>query len=102
MTTPYVYVFVRTDIPLADQLVQTGHVCIDAGKAFGHPEGTHLVLCGLRDSGELEKLEKKLNKKMINYIKFWEPDDEMGYTAVATEVIYGKTREAFAKYSLWS
>jgi len=29
--TPYVYVLVRQDIPLADQIVQVGHICLEAG-----------------------------------------------------------------------
>jgi hypothetical protein len=29
--TPYMYVLVRQDLPLADQMVQVGHVCFEAG-----------------------------------------------------------------------
>ena len=31
MQPSYVYVLVRKDIPIADQVVQTGHACLAAG-----------------------------------------------------------------------
>lgn len=50
---PYVYCFVRTDIPIADQIVQVGHACIEAGKRFQHPDNTHLVLLNMPNQDKL-------------------------------------------------
>lgn len=101
--TPYVYVFIRKDIPLADQLVQVGHVCLLAGKVFGHPDNTHVILLQLNDQAhlvntfwELEVLSK------IKCVNFYEPDDEMGFTAISTQPIYGKDREKLKEYHLWT
>lgn len=50
----YNYVFVRKDIPLADQLVQVGHVCLEAGSSFGPASGTpFMVLLEVKDSEHL-------------------------------------------------
>lgn len=101
MTIPWIYVFVRTDIPVANQLVQAAHVCHIAGRDFQHPDNTHMGLFKLKDEEKLLKVANKLEDLGIKYSIYLEPDFPKGYTALATEPIYGKTREEFAKYKLW-
>jgi len=50
---PYIYIFVRQDIPLADQIVQTGHSCQESGAKFGCPENCHLVLLSCKNEHDL-------------------------------------------------
>ena len=114
---PYVYTLVRKDIPLADQLVQFGHACLEAGSAFYRPShGTTVEsdgqirherevasLIGLQvpDQDALIRASEELTQAGIRHEIFFEPDDGMGYTALTTEPISGKMREAFKKFPLW-
>jgi hypothetical protein len=84
----YAYVFVRTDIPIADQLVQVGHACLEAGNRFAQPEGPcHLVLFGVRSEARLLDAAVWLNAAGIKCVTFFEPDDRLGYTAISTEPV---------------
>lgn len=98
---PYCYVFIRTDIPLADQGVQIGHATLEAGKFFKHPDNTHMIVLQLPGQEELNEAGDKLMMRDIEFVKFFEPDDEMGHTAIATEPVYGSKRKLFQKYELW-
>lgn len=50
----YNFVFVRKDIPLADQLVQVGHVCMKAGMEYGTPATEpSMVLIEIENVAEL-------------------------------------------------
>lgn len=100
--TPYTYVLVRTDIPLADQIVQVGHACLEAGFKFERPERTpNLVLLAMKNESELKRFASFLEYNHIRFEMFFEPDDEMGFTALATEPIYNEQRSHFAKLELW-
>lgn len=101
MTTPWIYVFVRTDIPVANQMVQAAHVCHIAGRDFKHPDNTHMALLKIKNEKKLLEVAEKLDKHGIKYSLYLEPDYPKGYTALATEPIYGKVRELFEKYKLW-
>lgn len=98
---PYCYVFIRTDIPVSDQIVQVGHVCLDAGKKFNPPEHTHMVVCKVSNFMELEKVHHLCQQNNIATEKFYEPDDGMGHTGICTQPIYGNTRSIFKRYRLW-
>ena len=43
----------------------------------------------------------KLKDKGIEHHMFHEPDNNMGYTAIATEPIYGKDRKFFRKFKMY-
>lgn len=101
--TPYMYVFVRKDLPLVDQMVQVGHVCHRAGWLYSFSENTHLILLQVKNEEQLEDIKWELIfDKHIACIGFYEPDDNMGYTAIATQPIYGKDREKLKEYHLWT
>lgn len=52
----HVYVFVRRDLPLADQMVQVAHVCLEAGQAFCVPRHCPLVLLEVADEPALRRV----------------------------------------------
>jgi hypothetical protein len=101
MHKPYCYVFVRIDIPLADQGVQIAHVALEAGKHFQHPSGVRLVLLRVKNHSELMRISKYLLQHDVEHRMFYEPDDAMCETAIATEDIYSDRRELFRKFQLW-
>jgi hypothetical protein len=98
----YAYVFVRTDIPIASQLVQVGHACLEAGNRFAQPQGPcHLVLFGVASEARLLEAAAWLNAAGIRSITFFEPDDAPGYTAICTEPVAGPTRRLLKRFNLW-
>ncbi len=98
----YTYVFVRTDLPAADQIVQVGHACLEAGSKFDQPKAPcHLVLIGIASEARLCEAAAWLEAAGIRSTAFFEADDAMGYTALCTEPVQGGTRRSLKRFKLW-
>jgi 2-keto-3-deoxy-L-rhamnonate aldolase RhmA len=98
----YVYVVVRRDIPLEDQAVQACHAALEAGYAFAAPANTaSLVLLSVEDEHALNDLAKVLAVKEVAHTLFFEPDNDMGHSALATRPVTGETRGLFRELPLW-
>jgi len=95
-------VFIRKDLPIVQQLVQVGHVCYEAGNKFNASDNTHLVLFQINSEKELLNIEEKLLLKGILTHKFFEPDNDYGFTSLCTEPISGSKRRKISGYTLWS
>jgi hypothetical protein len=95
-------VLVRTDIPLADQIVQVGHACLEAGFKYQKPDETInlIVLCVNSENHLLASIEK-LDLRGIRFVVFHEPDDQMGFTAASTEPLKSIHRREFRNFPLW-
>jgi len=59
------------------------------------------VLFGVDDERELSNVTEYLERHEVSYEKFYEPDYDMGYTAICTEPMYDKQRRLFKKFKLW-
>jgi len=96
---------VRTDIPLADQVVQVGHACLEAGALFGlaHPPARpcYLVLLGVSSEKHLRWALAGLEELGVRYTVFFEPDDDMGYTVACAEPVETTGRRYFRRFELW-
>jgi hypothetical protein len=102
-SNPYTYVLVRRDIPLADQIVQACHASLEAGFSFERPAVTSsLVLLGVDNEASLKEWAAKLEYNGIRCEVFHEPDDSMGFTALASQPLVGAQREIFSTLKLWS
>jgi len=105
--SPAIYVFVRTDIPIADQMVQVGHVCAMAASTFTVPERCRLVLLAVDDVDRLEAAVDRCRQHGIRTVAFFESDavddhtGEMGFTAACTEPIPRSRRQPLRRYRLW-
>lgn len=98
----YVYIFVRKDISLEQQLVQAAHAALEAGFTFQKPKNTaFLVLIAVETQEKLLKTADTLEKQGIKTVLFFEPDDNMGYSAFATEPIDENNRRPFRRFRLW-
>ena len=75
---------------------------MESGSKFNIPECCHMVLLGVKNQEELLQAANFIVSKDINYAIFFEPDDDMQYTAFCTEPITGDQRKAFRKYKMWS
>lgn len=96
------YIFVRRDISLEQQLVQASHAALEAGFSFQKPQNTaFLVLFSVETQEKLLKIADNLEKSGVKSVLFFEPDDNMGYSALATEPISEEKRRIFRRFRLW-
>lgn len=94
--------FIRTDIPVPNQIVQVGHVCYEAGLKFKARDDTYLVLFQVESEEALKCVEGWLNFNDIETHMFFEPDDNMGYSALCTQPVSGSLRKIFRRYKLYN
>lgn len=98
----YLFVAVRRDIPLADQVVQVAHAAFEAGQRWhGDRETCHLILVAVASQQALVDLAARCEARGIGFTLFDEPDDQMGYTALCSEPLRDSRRRVFRRYPLW-
>ena len=100
----YVYVFVRKDLPLSQQIVQSNHASLEAGIKFGSDnieEPSSLILISVKNKAQLEKALEDLKTKEIKTVSFYEPDWDYGFTAFATEPLTIDKKQLLKMYQLW-
>lgn len=95
------YVLVRKDLPLPQQVVQACHASIEAAKQFQFPnDPPNLVLCGVKGERQLHDASNRLLEHGIRYYGYHEPDLNDQLTAVATEPLRGDVRKKLRRYQL--
>jgi hypothetical protein len=97
------YVFVRQDIPLAQQLVQSCHAVFQVSSKITYPPEIepNMVLIGVPDEKALLKVQTKLNKHQIEHHTWSEPDFDFGFTAIATVPLTESEKLPLSTYRLW-
>lgn len=100
---PYIYVLVREDIPLEQQLVQACHAASEAGASFnGGIRNSSLIVCTVPDRAALLAARERLARYGIQTLMFFEPSWDMGHSALATQPITArKQRFAMNIYPLF-
>jgi hypothetical protein len=101
--TKYTYVFIRRDIPLHAQLVQSAHAALEMGlrSSLTSEEPSFLILLDAKDENHLNEIVRYLDEKDINSYMFFEPDYDMGHTSICTESLSLDKRKYFRKFNLW-
>jgi hypothetical protein len=95
-------VLVRTDIPLAQQVVQVSHACLEAGRRFDWPEEPcNLVVLAVPTQRDLQISVERACLAGIQIAVFDEPDDGLGITAACTEPLTDPLRRIFRRLPLW-
>ncbi len=99
----FLYVLVRTDISLAQQIVQAAHAAAEAGRRFYRPEHdvASLIVLAVTDVEALYRVRERLLGHQIEHEMFYEPDDRMGDSAIGTEPLCGERRRLLRRYPLW-
>jgi hypothetical protein len=102
-THSYVYVLIRTDIALEQQLVQLGHAAWEAGMRWHSPEKRvcSLIALAIPNKKALERAARKLTALGIEHHMFHEPDFGMGHSAIGTQPLIGDARQPLMGYPLW-
>lgn len=102
MSAATAFALVRTDMALADQIVQLGHACLEAGRRFAWPnEPVTLVVCGAASAMELSDVLEDARLQAIEAATFNEPDRDLGLTALCTEPIDHRGARCFRGLTLW-
>lgn len=102
MDTPYTYLFIRKDLSIPQLIVQSSHAALEAGFSFERPHTTpHLVLIGVDSQDHLVATADYLGMHGIEFEMFFEPDDNAGYTSIATRPIFGAERKPLSKFKLF-
>lgn len=101
---PYSYVLVRKDLSPAQRVVQSCHAIQEV--TMENPEAyknTHMIVLQVENEDHLKSVEMSLNrfKRVVKYHTFFESDDDVGYTAIATSPITNRyLRNFFANFEL--
>lgn len=96
------FVLVRQDLTLAQQLVQACHAAMGAGFEFTSGEHPHLVLLGVPDKLSLDSWNAVLDRLEVPRHLFFEPDDGVGNSALATAPLPRRHWKHFRDLPLWA
>lgn len=89
-------------MPLAQQLVQVGHACLEAGAQFQQPtEPSYLVVLGVADAVALREALAQTEAHGVRWVTFYEPDCDYGLTAACSEPLPLSHRRIFRAFQLW-
>ena len=93
----------RQDISVAQQIVQSNHATFEvARRSPAHSdEIPSCIVIGVPDKVALFRVIEKLNKHDIQHHSFYEPDFNMGLSAVATVPLGQEQRRFLSNYRLW-
>ena len=95
------YIFVRQDISIPQQLVQASHAAHESGLAHSkHVSSNSIIIFGTKDKAELEYLLEQYRSELSCY-PFYEPYKDTGLTAFATLPIPESKRHIFRSFKLW-
>ncbi len=103
--TTHCFLFVRYDLPVEQQIIQTNHATFEM--AFTLPQSVDsitpsIVLIGVPNEKSLRKVIDKLTLNRIEFSVFNEPDNDLGLTAGATVPLNAEQRAILQNYKLWN
>jgi hypothetical protein len=96
--------FVRQDLSLAQQIVQTNHATFEMAYSLSQSVDDappSIVLIGVPNKKSLQKVIDKLLRHDIEFSAFHETDDDIGLSAVATSPLGESERAQLRNYKLW-
>lgn len=98
-----IYVFVRTDLSLEQQMVQSNHASVEAGRLHYRPEHgiASLVLLAVPNQAALHRASTHLQALGIAHEMFFEPDWSMGHCALGTRPLLDDERPLLRGWPLW-
>ena len=98
----YLYTISRSDIPLAQQSVQSGHAAIEHAYTYGRPPDDHpsYIHLSTKNKESLAALKLELQNNNINTAEFHEPYQDWGLTAIAC-ILTEDNRHLLKGLKLW-
>lgn len=96
---PYMYLFVRQDLSMPQQIVQAAHAVDELTIRCPSEGENRMVLCGADNERMLKNIALYLDSEFIDYEMFHESD--IGeYTAIATKPLRGSERRAMRRFNI--
>lgn len=96
------YSWIRTDLSPTQQIIQSAHSALEAGRHLGTPASiSHLVLLQADNEKILLEVAHYLTECNIKFHIFFEPDDDLGHTSITTEPIEKCQRKIFNHFKLY-
>ena len=98
-----IYVFIRMDLSAEQQMVQVAHAAAEASRHFYRPEHgiASLIVLSVANSAALYKAQDYLDRRGLENTVFFEPDWDMGHSALATRPVLDEERPLFRAWQLW-
>jgi hypothetical protein len=98
-----IYVLVRTDISVEQQVVQAAHAAAEAGRLFYSLEHgiASLIVLSVPNKDALYRAATQLQALGIAHDVFFEPDWEMGHSALGTRPLLDSERKLMKGWPLW-
>lgn len=98
---PYMYAFVRKDLPQVQQIVQTAHAVDELRRTVNHHTDTaNLILFSVENERELLHVRDFLDMNGVSNHVFYEPDVSQ-FTALATEHLVGAQRAIMSGFKMY-
>ena len=101
MSQTHYFIFIRKDLPAAQQIIQAAHAAYEAGKLDRSETTRSLVLSETNSEAELLDIANWLDYLEIEYIVFREPDIGNSATAIATVPLLPEQRRRLRSCKLW-
>lgn len=98
----HLYVFIRTDIPVVHQIVQAAHAVYQLASLRREEGIPNIVLIGLPNVAALQRARAKLESNQIPHFAWIEPDNDLGFTSIATAALAGEQRKVLSNYRVYS
>lgn len=97
------YVLVRKDIPLHHQVVQAVHAAAEAGRRHYREEHgiASAIVLAVEDLAGLHAARARLTGQGVSTELFFEPDFDIGDSALATEPLTDAQRKLLRGWPLW-
>ena len=96
------YIFVRTDLPIEHQIIQTNHATLHMAGLRAEHGTPNIVLIGIPSLTSLLRVERKLEANGIPHYSWIEPDHDFGFTAITTAPVRGEQRKLFSNYRVYA
>ena len=95
------YIFVRQDIPIEQQIIQTNHATLEMSKITGIKDIPSICLIGVPNWMELDKVRKHLKLNEIKYAEMNDTDFDFRVASVVTVPLEEDRRKVLKGYPLW-
>ena len=99
----YMYVAIRRDLSIPQQVVQSVHAAIEASKRYhlsNHDEHPSVISIGVKTETALQNFKNFVHELGFHYEEFREPDRDNELTSVAVFPVDEDQKVKFRKFQL--
>lgn len=98
----YMYVAIRRDLTIPQQVVQSVHAAIEASEYLHKSADQHpsVVVLGVKTEKALQGFKEFAQKENFDFKEFREPDRNNELTSVAVYPVDENQKKAFKRYQL--